>query len=116
MSLRFHTSRRKNAVILIVLIMMLVLFASTPPRGSAAVAGKGAQVINKAPSPVLIFRKLINGDDANSRPGLLLAQGTAITWTYYVENVGSASLSNIQITDDNGFSIRDYIVTGIIIY
>ena len=101
MNLRFHTPPRKNAIVLFVLILMLAFFASTPLQGSAADAGKGAQVINKAPSPVHLFRKFVNGEDANS-PGLVITEGTAITWTYYVENVGSASLSNIHITDDNG--------------
>jgi hypothetical protein len=102
MNLRLLTSQRKNGVILLVLMLMLVIFASTPLRGSAADAGGGAQIINKAPSPVHIFRKYINGDDANSQPGPFISQSTPITWTYYVENVGSASLSNIHISDDNG--------------
>ena len=102
MNLRFHTPPRKNAIVLFVLILMLAFFASTPLQGSAADAGKGAQVINKAPIPVHVFRKYINGEDANTKPGLVITEGTAITWTYYVENVGSASLSNIYITDDNG--------------
>jgi len=101
MNLGFHTPPRKNAIVLFVLILMLAFFASTPLQGSAADAGKGAQVVNKAPSPVHLFRKSVNGEDANS-PGLVITEGTPITWTYYVENVGSASLSNIHITDDNG--------------
>ena len=88
--------------LLLVLMLMLAIIASTPLHGSAADAGGGAQIINKAPNPVHIFRKSINGDDANSQPGPFISQGTPITWTYYVENVGSASLSNLHITDDNG--------------
>ena len=101
-NLRFHTPLRKNAIVLLVLILMLAFFASTPLQGSAADMGKGYQVLNKAPIPVLIFMKYVNGENANAKPGLYLTQGSPITWTYYIVNVGSASLSNIQITDDNG--------------
>jgi len=100
--LYLYQTWRKNVVILFALALMLLILASTPLQGSAAVVGRGDPGPDKAPSPVLIFRKLVNGQDANTWPGPYITQGTTITWSYYVENVGSASLSNIQITDDNG--------------
>ncbi|MDO9067179.1 MAG: SdrD B-like domain-containing protein, partial [Deltaproteobacteria bacterium] len=46
------------------------------------------------------IEKATNGVDADSAPGVLLAVGDAITWSYVVTNTGNAALSGVTVTDD----------------
>ncbi|MBU4234741.1 MAG: DUF11 domain-containing protein [Proteobacteria bacterium] len=46
------------------------------------------------------IEKTTNTVDADSAPGVLLAVGDAITWTYVVTNTGNADLSGVTVTDD----------------
>lgn len=49
--------------------------------------------------------KLTNGQDANSPPGPTLPQGSPVTWTYVVSNLGSIALTNVQVVDDQGVTV-----------
>ncbi len=46
------------------------------------------------------IEKATNGVDADSAPGVLLAAGAPITWSYVVTNTGNAALSGVTVTDD----------------
>ncbi|MDO9043062.1 MAG: SdrD B-like domain-containing protein, partial [Desulfocapsaceae bacterium] len=46
------------------------------------------------------IKKATNGQDVDSAPGVLLAVGDAITWSYVVTNTGNAALSGVTVTDD----------------
>jgi len=48
------------------------------------------------------LEKATNGVDADTAPGPSLPVGAAVTWTYTVTNVGSETLSDIAVTDDQG--------------
>jgi plastocyanin len=50
----------------------------------------------------LNIEKSTNGQDADSKPGVVLSAGSAITWTYVVTNSGSEVINDIVVTDDNG--------------
>ncbi|MBN2355312.1 T9SS type A sorting domain-containing protein [candidate division KSB1 bacterium] len=44
--------------------------------------------------------KYVNGEDANTPPGLTLTVGTPITWRYVITNTGNIPLSDITVTDN----------------
>jgi hypothetical protein len=44
----------------------------------------------------------VNGQDADSAPGVVLAPGTSATLTYLVTNPGIVPLSSVSVIDDNG--------------
>lgn len=48
------------------------------------------------------LRKQINGQDADSAPGVTVTAGTNVTFTFLVTNPGNAPLSNIVLADNNG--------------
>ncbi len=51
---------------------------------------------------VLRIEKLTNGEDADIAPGPSLTVGAAVTWTYEISNLGSETLSNVSVSDDQG--------------
>ncbi len=48
------------------------------------------------------IEKATNGDDADVAPGVQIALGEPVTWTYVVTNTGDAALSDIALVDDQG--------------
>lgn len=44
----------------------------------------------------------VNGQDADSPPGVILVPGTSAALTYVVTNSGIVSLSSVSVVDDNG--------------
>ncbi|MCA9246453.1 MAG: VCBS repeat-containing protein [Planctomycetales bacterium] len=48
------------------------------------------------------LHKYVNGDDANTPPGVILAVGDTATFTYEVRNPGNIDLHNVVLIDDNG--------------
>jgi protocatechuate 3,4-dioxygenase beta subunit len=50
--------------------------------------------------PSLSIVKLTNGSEHNTAPGLALAKGAAVTWTYQVTNTGNVPLTAVTVTDD----------------
>ncbi|WP_319507959.1 hypothetical protein [uncultured Methanolobus sp.] len=50
--------------------------------------------------PDIDIEKYINGNDADQAPGVLLAVGDEIIWTFVVENTGNVPLENIVVDDD----------------
>lgn len=53
-----------------------------------------------APHPEIEVVKKINGDDANTAPGVHVGEGTTMQVTFEVTNIGNTQLRNIEITDD----------------
>ena len=50
--------------------------------------------------PDIDIEKYINGQDADAAPGVLLAVGDEMTWTFVVENTGNVPLENVAVVDD----------------
>jgi uncharacterized repeat protein (TIGR01451 family) len=50
--------------------------------------------------PDIDIEKYINGKDADTPSGILLAVGDEIIWTFVVENTGNVPLENIVVDDD----------------
>ncbi|MDT8357447.1 MAG: choice-of-anchor D domain-containing protein, partial [Methanomicrobiaceae archaeon] len=46
------------------------------------------------------IEKFTNGEDADTSPGPSITVGSSVTWTYNVTNIGTVTLSDINITDD----------------
>ena len=53
-------------------------------------------------SPAIQLVKKTNGIVTTGPPGIYLAAGSPITWSYQVNNPGNVDLSNVQVVDDNG--------------
>jgi len=60
----------------------------------------GPAVACPAASPGLSLVKTVNGDDANSAPGIEVIAGDSVLWEYLVTNTGNVDLANIAVTDD----------------
>jgi hypothetical protein len=55
-----------------------------------------------ASAPGINLVKLTNSTDNNTAPGLLVANGAGVTWTYVVTNTGNYGLWYVTVSDDNG--------------
>jgi hypothetical protein len=80
----------------------------TPPQGPPVRDEDPSHYNTPDPTvehPSLHIEKATNGHDADVAPGPELAVGDAVTWTYVVTNTGDVTLSNIEVTDDQGVSV-----------
>ncbi|WP_169583406.1 MULTISPECIES: SdrD B-like domain-containing protein [Microbacterium] len=50
--------------------------------------------------PAVQIVKSTDGEDANEAPGVELAAGDDVEWTYVVTNTGTAPLTDVTVTDD----------------
>ncbi|WP_194410028.1 DUF7507 domain-containing protein [Microbacterium cremeum] len=50
--------------------------------------------------PAVDIEKSTNGQDADTAPGVALAVGAVVEWTYVVTNTGNVPLTNLTVTDD----------------
>ncbi|HSK75422.1 MAG TPA: hypothetical protein VLQ45_03110 [Thermoanaerobaculia bacterium] len=55
--------------------------------------------------PALRIEQLVNGDEAAVPPGLLVAKGSPLRWTYTVTNAGSVPLDSILVTNNLGIAV-----------
>ncbi len=49
--------------------------------------------------PGIEIIKSVQGDDANAEPGVLVAVGEDVVWTFEVKNTGNVPLSNVLVSD-----------------
>ncbi|HWM91298.1 MAG TPA: Vps62-related protein [Thermoanaerobaculia bacterium] len=56
--------------------------------------------------PVIQIRTSVNGNDANTAPGPLVAVGSTVNWSYLVTNLGNVTLTNIKVLDDQGKAVN----------
>jgi hypothetical protein len=54
------------------------------------------------PNAAATLETRVNGQDADTPPGLLLAAGTPVAWTYEVRNSGNVRLTDIAVEDEHG--------------
>lgn len=55
--------------------------------------------------PAIAIVKKVNGQDANTPPGVKVLRGSTVTWTYQVTNTGDTQLSTVGVTDDQGIDV-----------
>lgn len=52
------------------------------------------------PAPAIDIEKLVNGQDADVAPGLVVTQGDLLTFDFIVTNTGNVDLANIAVVDN----------------
>jgi len=55
--------------------------------------------------PAVSIIKKVNGEDANTEPGIYIGQGDPVAFEYVVQNTGNVRLTNITVTDDKGVNV-----------
>jgi LPXTG-motif cell wall-anchored protein len=84
---------------------------TAPPGGNplTAAALPTSQVTDSDPAnanvpgpgaPGITLVKMVNGFDANTAPGVIVAAGTTLTFTFTVTNSGAVALTGVTVTDD----------------
>ncbi|MBP7110380.1 MAG: hypothetical protein KBB09_02260, partial [Firmicutes bacterium] len=56
-------------------------------------------------NPSIDIEKLVNEQDADTAPGVMVVVGDAVTFKFIVTNTGNTTLNNVTITDDTYGSI-----------
>jgi len=51
------------------------------------------------------LEKSTNGADADTSPGIVLAEGETVTWSYVITNPANTALLDVTVTDDQGVAI-----------
>lgn len=86
-------------------------YCNTPPgtaRDTFAytiTGGSTAQVSVSVVCAKIRIVTLTNGQDVSSPPGPTLMQGSPVSWTYMVSNLGSIALTNVKVLDDQGVTV-----------
>jgi hypothetical protein len=65
--------------------------------------------------PAIRLRKRVNGEDADQPPGLAIPVGSPVTWEYEVTNLGTVTLSSLEVTDNTGVVVtcpQDFLDPG----
>ena len=76
--------------------------------GTASASSSVGSVSESDPSHYFGFvseihvEKFVNGNDADTAPGIELAVGDPITWTYEVTNPGNILIRSVTLVDDQG--------------
>jgi len=76
-------------------------FDAQEPNTQAVVSDSDASNHFGAVTDIAI-ETLTNTEDADTAPGVLLPEGSAVTWDYQVSNPGNIGLLITEIRDDNG--------------
>ncbi len=71
----------------------------TPPCGDDVTQTDPANYVGWVPEPAIDLEKLVNGQDADTPPGLTLELGALVTWTFVVTNIGDVPLTDIVVMD-----------------
>ncbi|MGI8979635.1 MAG: DUF7507 domain-containing protein, partial [Pirellulaceae bacterium] len=51
-------------------------------------------------NPAIQVIKRVNGDDADSAPGVFVATGSTVNFTFFVSNTGNAALGSVTLSDN----------------
>ncbi|MFJ4998710.1 GEVED domain-containing protein [Microbacterium sp. NPDC088619] len=71
------------------------------PRGISQSGEVEDYILNlAAAAPAIEVVKLVNGDDANTAPGVAVDAGSALTFEFRVKNTGNIVLTAVQLADD----------------
>ncbi len=69
-----------------------------PPSGANVNACDPDRYYGQTPAITLV--KTTNGTNNNSAPGVQVATGSTVTWTYLITNTGNVPLTAVSLTDD----------------
>jgi hypothetical protein len=77
---------------------------ATAPSG-LEVAAEDASHYFGGRDPRIDLETAVNGQDADAPPGLIVAAGSPLTWTYAVTNNGDVQLTGIRVADNSGIAV-----------
>src|SRR5439155_1372394 len=69
-----------------------------PVGGNVSASDVANYFVSSRAIPIV---KSVNGDDANSAPGVFVASGGGLTFTYDVTNSGNVALANLAVNVDD---------------
>jgi hypothetical protein len=72
--------------------------SGNPPTGTPVTASDPANYLGVTPG--ISLEKLVNGQDADTPPGVLVLVCSTLQWTYLVTNTGEVALQNVSVVDD----------------
>lgn len=75
----------------------------TPPSGPDATASDPSHYFGWWPA--IGLEKLVNGFEADTKPGPYIVVGSPVLWTYVVTNTGDTALQQIKVVDDQGVTV-----------
>ncbi len=73
-----------------------------PAIGDEVTDSDSAEAETPPSDPDIAVVKRVNTVDANTAPGLYVADGGILSWTYSVTNPGTVPLDDVQLVDDGG--------------
>lgn len=76
---------------------------ATPPSGPDVTASDPSHYFGWAPA--ISLEKLVNGYEADTKPGPYVVVGSQVLWTYVVTNTGDTALQQIKVVDDQGVAV-----------
>lgn len=74
--------------------------SGTPVTGGPAVSDTDPANATTQREPAIEVVKLVNGEDANTAPGVLVDAGSTMTFEFEVQNTGNVRLTGITLVDD----------------
>jgi hypothetical protein len=77
---------------------------ATPPNGPALEAQDTSWYYGD-PAAAITVTLATNGQHATAPPGIEVAAGSKVTWTYLVTNTGKSTLDGVAVTDDHGVPV-----------
>ena len=55
--------------------------------------------------PAISIIKKVQGNDANTAPGIYVGKGDSVNFEYIIQNIGNIKLTGINVTDDKGVTV-----------
>jgi hypothetical protein len=77
---------------------------ANPPQGPALEA-QDVSYYYGDPAAALTLTLSINGQRSTTSPGIEVATGSPLSWTYLVTNTGKSLLTGVTVTDDQGVAV-----------
>lgn len=78
---------------------------ATGKAGSVTVSAEDRSWYYGQPDARLDLESAVNGNDADTAPGIAASAGQALQWTHVVKNNGNVTLTGITVTDDQGVAV-----------
>jgi uncharacterized repeat protein (TIGR01451 family) len=73
-------------------------------NNTAYLVGRLSSVLVPEPQ-ISLVEKAVNGDDADTAPGVVVGIGDDVDFTYNIQNTGNVQMTNITVYDDQGISV-----------
>lgn len=81
------------------------LGTATGKAGAVTVSDDDRSWYYGQPNAALDLESAVNGNDADTAPGIAVSAGQALQWTHVVKNNGNVTLTGITVADDQGLAV-----------